>query len=394
MKINIVYLLLIALLGITVSASIAQQNQNTLEKEVEALQKRVSELEGKLQTVENVEKMELAAKLAEAEARLINTEFGKLKLELKDSNQQWLRNWIFIILGILSVGGIALWHRLTKKMDDLIEDRIEDSLNGFKKAVEQVDTLTNELKEAVAKVNILEPQVRTLNKEHAASVLERNRHYPPEGYPEEIKELQEQAILDVFNDETRHLELRCKAAEVLANRRSTVLVSPVLKCLNSYIDSDFDWDQHYQTQHSLCDLVKFIGYIHTPEAYEGLKSFLDRLLTENPKDNRFVLTSTILSLVYVSSELKKRDSLSILRTALPYLHVSSQDEHALKNLVEYFDKFDEHEGIKDILTNGLTEGMPDLEKQCLDLLKERHSNFVRDWKVEKETTNTKSEDSA
>ena len=233
MKINIVYLLLIALLGITVSASIAQQNQNVpkMVTEVEAVKKRVSELEGKLQTVENVEKMELAAKLAEAEARLINTEFGKLKLELKDSNQQWLRNWIFIILGILSVGGIALWHRLTKKMDDLIEDRIEDSLNGFKKAVEQVDTLTNELKEAVAKVNILEPQVRTLNKEHAASVLERNRHYPPEGYPEEIKELQEQAILDVFNDETRHLELRCKAAEVLANRRSTVLVSSVLKCL-------------------------------------------------------------------------------------------------------------------------------------------------------------------
>ena len=82
-------------------------------QEVDALQNRVSELEGKLQTVENVEKMELAAKLAEAEARLINTEFGKLKLELKDSNQQWLRNWIFIILGFLSVVGIALWSRMT-----------------------------------------------------------------------------------------------------------------------------------------------------------------------------------------------------------------------------------------------------------------------------------------
>ena len=120
MKINIVYLLLIALLGITVSASVAQQNQNVPKTvtEVEAVKKRVSELEGKLQTVENVEKMELAAKLAEAKAKhaeanakLINTEFGKLKLELKDSNQQWLRNWIFIILGFLSVVGIALWSR-------------------------------------------------------------------------------------------------------------------------------------------------------------------------------------------------------------------------------------------------------------------------------------------
>ena len=81
----IIYLLLGLLLSIVVSSSFGQQNQNTLQQEVEALKNRVSELENKLQTVENVEKMELAAKLAEAEARLINTEFGKLKLELKDS---------------------------------------------------------------------------------------------------------------------------------------------------------------------------------------------------------------------------------------------------------------------------------------------------------------------
>ena len=92
MKLNIIYLLLIALLGVIVFASIAQQNQNVpnTDAKVEALQKRVSELENKLQIVENVEKMELAAKLAEAQAKLIDTEFGKLKLELKDSNQQWL----------------------------------------------------------------------------------------------------------------------------------------------------------------------------------------------------------------------------------------------------------------------------------------------------------------
>ena len=61
MKISIISLFLIALLGIIVSASIAQQNQNVPKtgSEVEALQKRVSELEGKLQTVEIVEKMEL-----------------------------------------------------------------------------------------------------------------------------------------------------------------------------------------------------------------------------------------------------------------------------------------------------------------------------------------------
>ena len=226
MKINIVYLLLIALLGITVSASIAQQNQNVTKTDTE-----VEKLKIQLQTLEN-EKMEKETKLAEAKekhaaanARLIGTKFGKLKLELKDYNQQWLRNWIFIILGILSVVGFALWKRLTTKMDGLIENEVNKRLTDFEGAIE--------------KVKILEPQVRTLNKEHAASVLERFRSYRPEHYPEQVMELEEQAILDVFSDETRHLEYRMKAAEVLANRKSTKLVSPVLKCLDSYIDRTY-----------------------------------------------------------------------------------------------------------------------------------------------------------
>ena len=106
MKISIISLFLIALLGIIVSASIAQQNQNVpkTDTEVEALQKRVTELEGKLQVVEIVEKMELAAKLAEAKAKhdkahakLIETEFDKLKLELKESNHKWLNRVVYRI---------------------------------------------------------------------------------------------------------------------------------------------------------------------------------------------------------------------------------------------------------------------------------------------------------
>ena len=82
-------------------------------------------------------------------ARLIGTKFGKLKLELKDYNQQWLRNWIFIILGILSVVGFALWKRLTTKMDGLIEqNEVNKRLTDFEGAIE--------------KVKILEPQVRIL----------------------------------------------------------------------------------------------------------------------------------------------------------------------------------------------------------------------------------------
>ena len=118
MKINIVYLLLITLSVIIVSELIAQQNQNVPKTDTE-----VEKLKIQLQTLEN-EKIGLETKLAEANAKhaeanakLINTEFGKLKLELKDSNQQWLITWIIIFLAFLSAGGIALWHRLTKKMD-------------------------------------------------------------------------------------------------------------------------------------------------------------------------------------------------------------------------------------------------------------------------------------
>ena len=295
----IIYLYLITLLVIIVSASIAQQNQKVSKTntEVEKLKNRVSELEGKLQIVENVEKMELAAKLAEAQAELANAEFGKLKLELKDSNQQWLITWIIVFLAFLSAGGLALWSRLTKKMDDLITTEVQKRVNGFQEAIEKVDTLKFDLKEAVGQVSILQGQLRILNKEHAASVLERYRHYPPEGYPEQIKELEEQAILDVFSDETRHLGYRMKAAQVLANRESTTLVSSVLKCLNSYIDSDFDWDQDYSTQHLLCDLIYFIEQVRTTETYETLKRFLEQLLSDKPEVKRFIITSITFSVL-------------------------------------------------------------------------------------------------
>ena len=130
MKINIVYLLLIALLGITVSASIAQQNQNVTktDTEVEALQKRVSELESKLQTVENVEKMELATKL-------VNSEFGKFERELRNSNDKWLWGWTAffaaIVVIVVTVIGVAFWV-VVKSM---IADRVEERLKGFQEAV-------------------------------------------------------------------------------------------------------------------------------------------------------------------------------------------------------------------------------------------------------------------
>ena len=71
MKRNIACLLLAALSIIILPLLFAQQDQNSQEPdpEIAALKKRISELESKLQIVENIEKMELAAKLADANAK-------------------------------------------------------------------------------------------------------------------------------------------------------------------------------------------------------------------------------------------------------------------------------------------------------------------------------------
>ena len=405
MKRNIIYLISIALLGLTVSASIAQQDQNVpkTDTEVEKLKTRVSELEDKLQTVENVEKMELAAKLAEAKRNLIDTEFDKLKLELKESNHNWLIGWFLLFLAIIAAVGTPLWlllksginkiiENLKSNADKLIADEVENSLNGFKDAVKQVDTLTNELKEAVAKVRILEPQVRTLNKEHAASVLDGYRNFPPEGYPEQIKELEEQAILDVFSDETRHLEKRMKAAEVLAHRKSTKLVSSILKCLNSYIDSDFDWDQRYSIQHMLCDLINYIGQVKEKKTYETLKRFLEQLLMEEPEVKRFIITSITLSLVFANNDINKTDSLPMIREAIPILNLRSDEEDAFNYLVMLFEKLQDYEALKVILEHHGTTMISEVKERCLNLLEKYEPEFVKEQREEKAANNTEGEE--
>ena len=403
-KVFIGCLLFAVLLGIMFSLSFAQENQNTQKPnpEIETLKNRISELESQLQTVEN-EKIELTTKLAEANAKLRNGEIDKFKRELKDTNDEWLREWslwfltiIGIFVAILLGVSYVFWYWLRSRADQLIADSVEKSLNGFKEAVGQVNILKDELKETVGQVNILQDQIRVLEKEHAASELENYMGHYRSGdpYPQQIEALSEQAILDVLSDETRYLALRCKAAEVLANRKSTRLISPALKYLNSVVDSDFDWEQDFTTQYHMRDLVNFLGYIGTPEVYEGLKKFLDRLLTENPEDKGLVLTPTAFALACVSSELNKRDSVSILKRAIPFFRVSSDEDHELKTLAEYFEQFNEPDGIKDILTNDLTDMMPEVETKCLELLQKHDPDFVEKRKAQKAVANMETEESS
>ena len=391
MKKFITYLPLAILFIIGITFSFAQQNQTTSTSgpEVESLKNRISELENKLQNVENVEKMELAAKLADANARLANAEFGKLERDLRDSNHKWLTGWILFFLAIIAVAGRALWLQFKSKADQLVEDEVEKSLNGFKKAVEQVNTLKNEL--------------RILRKVQAASMLEAT--FQPDfgselGYPKEneerrevaLKELSEETLLDVFGEKKYLLAVRHKAAEVLASK-SPPLISPLLELLNSAIDPDSDITTEIG-QNRLRNSVSLLVEIETPETYEGLTKFLNRLLTENPKHKDLFLTWTVFSLAYVSIKLNKRESASILRRTIPYLDVRSDEDQALKNLVRLFDIFNEPTGIKEILNHHAADRMPEVETRCLELLQKHDPEFANEWRARKETANTQTEESS
>ena len=388
MKAFIICLLMAALFGIIFPLSFAQQNQTTQkpDPQVETLNERISALESKLQTVENVEKMEIAAKLADAQAKLHNAEIDKFKRGLKDANDEWLRTWSLWFAGIIGflvliIGG-AFWFWLRSRADQLIANRVEKSLNGFKEAVEQVHILRNEL--------------RILRKEHAVSMLENSHCFSADEtyYREQIKTLPEEALLDVFGDKARPLLLRHKAAEALANRKFPQLVSPALLFLNSVVNSNLYAEDDFQTKYLLRDFVSFVGYIETLEAYQGLKEFLHRLLTENLKHKGVFLTDTVLSIVSVSTKLNMRDSVTVLKTAISHLDLRQLEHDDLKSLAAYFDMFNEPAGIKEILIKHLTTGAPDVEVKCLELLQKHDPEFVEKWKAQKETANTETEESS
>ena len=312
-------LLLGALLGMIPPLLLAQQNQNTqkLDSEIETLKKRVSELEKQLQTVENVQKLDLQAKLAEANAKLANTEFGKFERELRDSNDEWLRNWGILFLAFLSVVGIGVWSWLKNRTNQLIETEVGKNLNGFKKAVESQDLIKNQLRE--------------LEKEYATSILRDYASFrldEEDFHPEQIKVFRDETLLELFADKRHDTVFRYRMAEILAARKSLQLVSPALELLNSVVDSDSDID--YEEELYLPGYVTLFTKIYTLEAYQGLREFLNRLLTENPKHKDLFLTETVFSLAWVSIKLNIKDSVPILRMAIPYLQIRQQEHQAIK----------------------------------------------------------------
>ncbi len=391
MKVIMACFILGSLFGLISPSLPAQQHQSPQysAQELEPLKNRVSELEKQLKTVENTEKMELQAKLveanaklADANAKLANVQFDRFKQDLRVDNDDRIRAWSYWFFGILGViviiSGTAVWLSL----QSLISNRVEKNLNGFKQGLKEVVTLKNE-------IGVLKDQQRVLEREHTTATLE-DFFYDPlwyeKNHPEQIKGLREEALLDVFGDKGRIQEIRYKAIEVLIARESPQSVPPILEILNSVVDSSTEF--YSQTESTLRNFIIFLGQLHTPEAYQGLRKFLNRLLAESPKHKDSFFIVTVLAFGEAAVALNMRDSVSELRLALPHLkHPGHED---LSVLVKYFDRLNEPESIKYILTKHVTSEMPEVKEQCLDVLEKYDMPFVEKWRAENTTDDAES----
>ena len=259
---------------------------------------------------------------------------------------------------------------------------VEKNLNGFKEAVDAQD--------------VIKDQLGILEKQYTASMLEdvighslEDEHY----HPEQIKPLRKETLLQILDDETYRLALRYKAAEVLAAKKYPRLVAPLLEILNSIVDSD---SAIYFGTNQPEDGVKFLAYIHTPEAYQGLKRFLSRLLTENLKRKDWFLRETVFSLANLSVKLNMVDSISTLKRAIPHLKdLEPADLDELGTLARHFDILNDPAGIKDILDHHVTGEIPGLESAhkrledtCLELLQKHDPEFVKEWRARETTDNS------
>lgn len=384
MKINIACFILIVLSGVTISTSIAQENEDVPKAgtEVETLKNRVSELEDKLKIVENVEKMELAAKLAEAQAKLNNTDIDKLKGELRESNNDWLRAWNNWFIGIVSVIALIIGAALWLVLKTLIEKGIKKRLDGFN--------------DAIGKVKILSEELRMLKREYAASQLAE-----PDGYSEDdepiyshtVMTLSDETIIDVLTCKTYIVYVRIRAAELLKKRDPIQTLPKLIEFVDSLLDSGLYGTLDYPTQTHLRDILSLFKDIETNETYIGLGKILNRILSMegNQELVRILLTMIIYSLAYVGTALNTGSLVHKMCKALPYLEVNIYDTKAFIVLIEYFDKFDKPAGIKEILTQHVTSEMSDLETQCLELLGKHDPDYVREWNEKKEANNTESE---
>lgn len=383
MKTCMVCVLLGVLFGIEPRQIPAQQHQNTQKSytEIETLKQRVSELDKQLRTVENVEKLDLQAKLAEANAKLLNSELGKFESSLRDANNKWLREWSYWFLSVIGIFVIILagvsavfWYWLRSRADRLIADEVEKNIDGFKEVLKEQNTIKNELVE--------------LAKAHAATVLWHIDYssVDDEFYSGEIKVISDETLLQLFRDEKFPRDIICKAAKVLAKRKSPRLVSPAHKFLNSVLDSDTDKD-NFPMELYLRDFVKYLEELN---AHQVLKELLNRLMSENPRHKDLLLPPTIKSLADIGVKSNKGDWVAILRRSIPHLEVLQPGFNVLTDLAAYFGKFNETGGIKEILNYHGTNLPPEIIDKCLELLQRHDPEYVEKWRTQNAQDNAES----
>ena len=234
----------------------------------------------------------------------------------------------------------------------------------------------------------MKDRIRLLEKERAASVLENftdlARLYQY-NYPEEIKALSEEALLDLFTDETSRLRLKYKAAEVLMSKNSVRFARFFFQFLNSVVDLDLNIVRNLEMWHYLLDVSNMLRCFTIPEAYHDMKKFLNRLITEDVKHKYLFLMEAVCAVAEMSLELNVRDAIPMLKWAIFHLKPPIDDD--LQIIAMYFYRLNEPEGIKDILTKHLTSEMPDVETRCLELLQKHDPEFVKDWKAGKAAVN-------
>lgn len=364
-----------------------KQNYQNLESEFEALQERVAALEILPQTGQDDGKTNLATQPANANTRLINFDFDKLKLELKESNQQWLWDWTSFLGVMFAVFGLALWF----VVKSLIADRVEKDLKGFQESVEQAKKQ--------------QERIRIIEREYAALMLAEPEEITQDDeyiYSDTVMSLSKQTIIDVINHKTYSIYVRIRAAEILKKRNPERSLPVLLEMVNSFLDADVIRDEDIDAIWHLRDLVPLFKDIHNEKTYRRLSKLLARVqkLNDDTDLKKVYLNWIVFSLAYIGAALNIESAISTMRVALPNIEISVEDSNSLvedsnnlETLVNYFYKFQEYEGIKEILTNGLTDDFPEVEKQCLEVLERHDPNFVKDWKDKKEVNNTESEES-
>ena len=217
--------------------------------------------------------------------------------------------------------------------------------------------------------------------EQAAAMLENlNNYVHADGaYDDDIKAISEGMLLQIFESRKYSIKTKYGAVEMLMEQKSTRIVAPLLQFLNLFLNFKLDSeDDLSETAVYLFSFVTYLGYIWTLETYEGLKKFLNRLITENPGHKQIFLNATIMSLARVSIELNMTDAIPLLRAAISHIAYPPDRDH-LSIMIGYFDDLNDPESIKKILTEHARIGMSDIQYECLNSLQKYDPDFVKQW---------------